>query len=69
MTLTPDKIGDKGQRFEVRYRENNELPFKVLGWSDTRAGAMKLVRTWKLRPGVTHCWHYDRQEKRQRGHA
>ena len=67
MTLSPDKIGDKGQRFEIRYRENNgELPYKVLGWSASRRGALVMVKSWKTKPEVTHCWLYDRQEHQER---
>ncbi len=68
--LDPAVIGDKGQRFEVRFRENGVMimPPRVLGWSKTRSGARKMVRAWKKKPGVTHVWIYDRQEKQQRGH-
>lgn len=60
MTLPDDKIGDKGQRYEIRYRENHTLPYKVLGWAGSDEGARKMVKTWKQRPGVTHCWVFDR---------
>ena len=65
-----EKVGDRGQRYEVRYRENAEMigNYQVLGWSATRSGARKMADTWSKKPGVRKCWIYDRQERQQRGH-
>lgn len=60
MTLAPHQIGDRGQRYEVRYRENDEMPHKRLGWSEAEKGAEQMRKAWRLRPGVTHCWIVDR---------
>ena len=63
MTLPPEKIGDKGQRYEVRYRDVGEMVVapKTLGWSSTREGARKMVKAWKKRPECLRVWFIDRR--------
>lgn len=63
MTFRPDQIGDKGQRYEVRYAvAGMQLDeFKVVGWSNSRSGADQLVAAWQLRPSVHCVWVIDRQ--------
>lgn len=61
MTLSPEKIGDKGQRFEIRYFEDGAE--HVMGWSDNRTGADNMATAWLLRPGVESVWVIDRVMK------
>lgn len=62
MTLSPHRIGDKGQRFEVRYADNedgeNGKPF---GWSPTKEGAEQMAAAWRLRPSIGLVWVVDRE--------
>jgi hypothetical protein len=59
MTFPPDRIGDKGQRFEVRAEEEGRE--FVVGWSDSYAGAMRMVDAWLLRGPRVQAWIVDRK--------
>ncbi len=53
MTLPPGGVGDKGQRYEVRCQGwPDEEPHveRVVGWSETEAGAELLVSSIELHP-------------------
>jgi hypothetical protein len=56
MTLPPDKIGDKGQRYEIWCDDADGTPLRV-GWSDTPDGFEQLV---ELHPSWTNHRAIDR---------
>lgn len=63
MTLAVERIGDKGQRYEVRYFDYDGVEprsHKTLGWTDDAGHADAMVRSWRLRPSVSHVWLCDR---------
>lgn len=43
------KVGDKGQRYEVRYTDN-EGAEKVMGWAETTEGTDNLSKAIELHP-------------------
>ncbi len=47
------RIGDKGQRYEVRYTDKESE--KIMGWTEDPKG-FPLVESIKLHP----CWHSPR---------
>ena len=64
MTLPPNLLGDRGQRFEVRYREPTD-PVDVqtvLGWAETRERAEAMAARWRRHPQRFHVWVEDRGE-------
>lgn len=73
MTLPPEKIGDKGQRFEIRYTKTDEAlelppgknpPEHVLGWCDTMETAERMKKAWYEHPSTRFVWIIDRGVKR-----
>lgn len=62
MTLPPEKIGDKGQRFEVRWRWHEDEPgsHRVVGWSDVSADAQKMLSAIRLHPSCAEAWVHHR---------
>lgn len=66
MTLPKYRIGDKGQRYEIRFKESESGDEKemVLGWSNTVEGAFRMAGGITLHP----CWHspvvFDRKDNR-----
>lgn len=65
MTLPPHKIGDNGQRYEVRYLERGLDYHKVVGWSGDLVGASKMRDAWKQHPSSERVWVYDRTENKE----
>jgi hypothetical protein len=61
MTLRPEQIGDKGQRYEIRFSTDESRETQVLGWADDAELAKRMANAWKLRPGTTDAWVFDRQ--------
>lgn len=62
-------VGDRGQRFEVRWRHveaTHEKAERVFGWSDDLDGAQKMAKAWELAPYVAKAWVVDRQDMRER---
>lgn len=62
MTLPPDKIGDHGQRFEIRAQDEDGAEF-VLGWGehpDAWADAVAAHPSWHSRRVIDRDLH-DRQ--------
>lgn len=60
----PHNVGDKGQRFEVRfeYTDDQEKPGEhVMGWSTTRGGAQRMADGFALAPYVKRAWVVDRR--------
>ena len=56
MTLRPEQIGDRGQRYEVRYRDDRTLPdqMRPIGWTNDLEDARSMAAGWLLRktPGL-----------------
>ncbi len=71
MTLPPHRIGDKGQRYEVRYRDEDDAidVRRTIGWSNDLAGAEGMAAAWRLRPSAEHVWIVDRQPESKPGEA
>jgi hypothetical protein len=61
MTLPPERIGDKDQRYEIRFEEKDRPGEQVLGWTVSREGAKAMAKTCSLRPSVKRAWVIDRQ--------
>jgi hypothetical protein len=61
--------GDRGQPFEIRYRNIGDKigvadkigAYRVLGWSSTLKGARQMRDTWIRAPGVETVWFVDRR--------
>lgn len=60
MTLKPHQIGDKGQRYEARATNYPKDGENVIGWSDTRDGALAMCDAIARNPRVTHTRVIDR---------
>ena len=62
MTLSPDRIGDKGQRYEIRFctRADGD-DTQVFGRSETLRGAEEMRAAWKEHPSAKYCWIVDRK--------
>ena len=63
MTLPPERIGDKGQRFEVKFSRDVEAldDEHVLGWADDLISAEAMASAWRLHPQGYYVWVVDRQ--------
>lgn len=63
MTLRPERIGDKGQRFVVKYSRDADAmdDEHVLGYAPTREGAEQMAAAWRLRPSNPFVWIVDRE--------
>lgn len=63
MTLPPDRIGDKGQRFVVKYSRDADAmdDERILGYAPTREGAEQMAAAWRLRPSKPFVWIMDRE--------
>jgi hypothetical protein len=53
------QVGDKGQRFEIRYIDETGAE-KVMGWAPTRDGADGMARAMALAPYVRETSIIDR---------
>ena len=62
MTLRPEQIGDRGQRYEARYRDRTcaDGQHKVIGWTNSEPDAEQMAAAWRLRPGQPMAWVRDR---------
>jgi hypothetical protein len=62
MTLPADKIGDKGQRFQIKYsRDENAMDDEhTLGYAHTRMGAEQMAEAWRKHPEQYFVWIVDR---------
>jgi len=63
VTLPPHRVGDKGQRFEVRFYLDGEQPEdeRPLGYAESLKGAREMRAVWLRRGDVTRCVIVDRQ--------
>lgn len=62
MTLPPERIGDKGQRYEVRATGYPKAEESVIGWSADLDGAEKMADAIGCAPSCTSTLIFDRQE-------
>lgn len=60
MTLPPEKIGDKGQRYELRATGYPKDEESVIGWSPDKDGAYELGLAISQAPGCTSIRVVDR---------
>lgn len=64
MTLPPEKIGDKGQRFRVDYwppEAGHDV--RCLGYAPTREGAEQMADIWRKHPQKYIVSVTDREPK------
>jgi len=63
MTLPPSRIGDKGQRYEVRWREPEDArdTWRVLGFASKASGAREMRDAWWTFRNVDDVWIVDRE--------
>jgi hypothetical protein len=61
MTLPPERIGDKGQRYEVRATGYPKAGENVIGWSATKEGAKQMADAIRHAPSCTSTTVYDRE--------
>ena len=58
-------VGDRGQRYEVLANGYpKDQVDNVIGWSDTRDGAKKMMEAILLAPRCTSAKIFDRQENK-----
>jgi hypothetical protein len=62
MTLPPDRIGDKGQRFEISYVDEDGRRI-IFGWAATQDGADSFLHSIALNPSMRDGEVRDRQEE------
>jgi len=60
MTLNASQIGDKGQRYEIRFLYEGDVGFRVIGWTDSPDAAERLAVSWAGNPSVEKVWVFDR---------
>ncbi len=65
MTLPPEKIGDKGQRFQIKYSADVDATDddRTLGYVGTREGAEQMAEAWRKHPEGYFVWIVDRHQK------
>jgi hypothetical protein len=61
MTLPPEQIGDKGQRYEVTYFDTDAGKRRTFGWTSTLAGARSLAQAIDLHPTMDEPMIMDRR--------
>ncbi|MEA3537654.1 MAG: hypothetical protein U9R73_00825 [Pseudomonadota bacterium] len=64
MTLPPEKIGDKGQRFVVQtsgWPRTDVMGWQNAGYAETHEGATQMMRAFAKCPGVKHVHIKDRR--------
>lgn len=67
MTLPPERIGDKGQRFVVQttgWPNHDAMGWQNAAYADTKLGASKLMRALLACPGVKHIRIFDRESRK-----
>lgn len=62
MTLPPEKIGDKGQRFQIKFRapDDGSDGDHCLGYAGTSNGAERMAEAWRKHPRGYLVWVVDR---------
>lgn len=64
MTLPPERIGDKGQRYEVHATGYPKDGTNTIGWSASLKGAEQLAAGIALAPGCTSTEIFDRTDNK-----
>lgn len=62
MTLPPERIGDKGQRYQIKYisAQDDMEDDRTLGYSTTLSGAEQMADAWRRHPEKYFVWIVDR---------
>lgn len=63
MTLPPEKIGDQGQRYVIKatgYPDPDREGWQDIGYSDSKASAVAMMRRLAQIPSVGRVWIKDR---------
>jgi hypothetical protein len=62
MTLPPEKIGDRGLRFEIKFSTDVDAidDERTLGYSSTLNGAEQMAASWRKHPEGYFVWIVDR---------
>ena len=61
MTLPPDRIGDNGQRYQIKTSSAMDVEDEaILGYADTREAAERMAKAWASRPSKPYTWVVDR---------
>ncbi|EFO32480.1 hypothetical protein TRICHSKD4_2279 [Roseibium sp. TrichSKD4] len=61
MTLPPERLGDKGQRYEVHCVGYPERADNIIGWTGTREGAIELGLSTLKAPSASIVYTLDRE--------
>lgn len=63
MTLLPERLGDKGQRYVVMYRGPSDVNHAqhALAYTNDPEGAQALADAWRNRPDGYVVWVVDRE--------
>lgn len=64
MTLPQAQVGDRDQRYEVRFTTKGDAAEHVLGWHDEPEGAQRMADGWTKRPSTGRAWVVDRAADR-----
>lgn len=65
MTLPPERLGDKGQRYEVRASGWPRDGESVVGWSADIGGAERMAAAARMAPSCTGTVVLDRRQNTQ----
>lgn len=63
MSLSAQRIGDKGQRYEIRWRRREDAreTHRSLGLAMKERGAREMRDAWRNAPHVDEVWIFDRE--------
>lgn len=61
MTLPSDRIGDKGQRFEVRAVKWPSTGESIVGWTNDAERAAEMTKAARRTPNCSRAWIIDRE--------
>lgn len=67
MNCGKPQVGDRGQRFEIRYIDEVTGAEEVLGWTSTREGADGMAQAMASAPYVRETRIIDRNPPRDSG--
>lgn len=62
MSLAAERIGDKGQRYVVKFRDSETGVERILGYCNHEGGAYALADAWRQRPEGSVVWVVDREQ-------
>lgn len=67
MSCSKVKVGDRGQRFEIRYIDAVTGTEKTMGWAATREGANGMAEAMASAPYVRETMVIDRNPPKDAG--